>query len=843
MRFANLRGLRWRIDLGILPCSASASVEELRRVAADSRRRYASLRRRLLIDPHALKDGNKSPDLAKDNPLSQSPDSTWGRFFQNAELEKMVDQDLSRLYPEHSGYFQIPACQAVLRRILLLWCLRHPEYGYRQGMHELLAPLLYVLHVDLQHLSQVQEQHGKYFNDEFDETSRDQASNCRFPKGTDGNVGSDDEGSEESPSKVGNLDELDPDTRDLILLTDAYGAEGELGVMVSERFMEHDAYCMFDNLMNGAHGVVAMADFFSPSPASGSSTAVPPVIEASSALYHLLSYVDSSLYSHLVELGVEPQYFALRWLRVLFGREFSLDDLLVIWDELFSSSNNTCVEDHMDYSFKILCSPRGAFISAMAVSMLLHVRSQLFATENATSCLQRLLNFPKSIDVKNLIEKARSLQALALDIHIQPSSSHGSPTKNKPAHRRVQSLSSASASPQRPLFPIPESYWEEKWRVLHEEEELKKGSHSEKVSGGALKGLLVEKFGLSRTESDPFSAKSGKKAAQSSARRKLLDDLVQEVVSAADHSKQECLNDPHFSSNKEISLRPDIGVGKHFPDGPSYQNIIGRTSEVDSDVALSKPECDRDLDISQSNRSIDVGKHSPDEPACQNITVRTLDCTAEETCLSGENSTNLSTVTSPHSMGNDDENESEKSSVFSNSFIVENDEEIVHHVEEPCGNNCENSLKHSEAASADKLRPDMDVAVKPEVLSKERKPLSGKFQWFRKFGRGSGDANMEKGGSVESQITSTAGNVSKEAGRSTPDRNSSEESRRAEVGDKKVMGTMKNLRQSMLENIQVIESIFQQDRDHEGKILGGGQIAAMSALKELRKISDSLSEV
>jgi hypothetical protein len=45
----------------------------------------------------------------------------------------MVDQDLSRLYPEHGNYFQTKGCQGILRRILLLWCLRHPECGYRQG--------------------------------------------------------------------------------------------------------------------------------------------------------------------------------------------------------------------------------------------------------------------------------------------------------------------------------------------------------------------------------------------------------------------------------------------------------------------------------------------------------------------------------------------------------------------------------------------------------------------------------------------------------------------------------------------------------------------------------------
>ena len=38
-RFENLRGVQWRIDLGILPSPSSSSVDDLRRVTAESRRR------------------------------------------------------------------------------------------------------------------------------------------------------------------------------------------------------------------------------------------------------------------------------------------------------------------------------------------------------------------------------------------------------------------------------------------------------------------------------------------------------------------------------------------------------------------------------------------------------------------------------------------------------------------------------------------------------------------------------------------------------------------------------------------------------------------------------------
>ncbi|XP_074591746.1 uncharacterized protein LOC141847588 [Curcuma longa] len=495
-RFSDLRGVRWRIDLGVLPSSSSSSIVDLRRVAADSRRRYANLRRRLIVDPHLSKDDLGSPDLAKDNPLSQSPDSIWSCYFRNAELEKMLDQDLSRLYPDEESYFQTTTCQTMLRRILLLWCLIHPECGYRQGMHELLAPLLYVLNVDLQYLSHVRGQYEDHFNDEFQGVSLPEtalSATYRFEKIMNRNIGTDLDGSTQGKTaKLRSLDELDPETRDIFLMSDAYGAEGELGIILSEKFMEHDAYCMFDILMNDAHGVVAMAEFFSPSPAIGSSTGLPPIIEAASAIYQLLATIDSSLHSHLAELGVEPQYFAMRWMRVLFGREFSLEDLLIMWDEIFSYSNNICFPDKVneaEFRCRILCSPRGAFILAMAVSVLLHLRSSLLATDFATACLQRLLNIPEDLNVNKLIEKAKSLHALALDLVFSCSSQGGSSRYSREARRGHSQLS--------------DSYWEEKWRLMYAAEELKKGNSATTTSSDKEKEEVVRKLSLSRTGSGP----------------------------------------------------------------------------------------------------------------------------------------------------------------------------------------------------------------------------------------------------------------------------------------------------------------------------------------------------
>ncbi|XVF19020.1 hypothetical protein REPUB_Repub11eG0074600 [Reevesia pubescens] len=709
----------------------------------------------------------------------------------------MVDQDLSRLYPEHGSYFQTRGCQGMLRRILLLWCLRHPECGYRQGMHELLAPLLYVLHVDVERLSEVRKLYEDHFIDKFDGLSfeeNDVTYNFDFKKFLD--AMEDEIGSQGNSKKVGSLDELDPEIKTTVLLSDAYGAEGELGIVLSEKFMEHDAYCMFDALISGAHGSVAMADFFAPSPAAESHSGLPPIIEASAALYHFLSIVDSSLHSHLVELGVEPQYFALRWLRVLFGREFSLQDLLVVWDEIFTANNSPLDKDSKDdesYSFKILNSQRGALIASMAVSMILYLRSSLLATENPTSCLQRLLNFPEKINLKKLIAKAKSLQILALDSNISSLSSTfvGADNGSKSAVVSGHNLSSGPVSPKTPLSLVPDSYWEEKWRVLHKEEELREDSLGKQTPSGKKRWSEKVKMSLSKTKSDPSPARAKNCKKGHTVRRSLLEDLSRQLGLVEDAEKGGCFE----ASNSE------------------------------------------------DHHSIEFQVEG------QNGTNKESICTAEERCESGsgtvvseENSSIFSERETPGSDTNDHENDTEKSSVASNLSIDENDDHKQSNPED-------SPLPVSLPPEDDSLNylHENESSGKMVLATKEQRHLSGRFQWFWKFGRNTiSEETSDKGGIHETAKSPNHDSKSNTADSSTAgaSRNSSYTSK----GD--AVDTLKNLGQSMLEHIQVLESVFQQDCGQVGSLdnfsknilVGKGQVTAMTALKELRKISNLLSE-
>ncbi|KZV49007.1 hypothetical protein F511_09603 [Dorcoceras hygrometricum] len=788
-RFENFRGIRWRMDLGILPSSRTASIDDLRRVTANSRRRYASLRRKLLVDPHVVKDGGVSPDLVMDNPLSQNPDSMWGRFFRNAELERMLDQDLTRLYNERGSYFQTSACQGMLRRILLLWCLKNPEYGYRQGMHELLAPLMYVLHVDVKRLLEVRKLFVDHFADKFDGLTfhEDDTYNFDFNKFSESVEYKN--GLENSSVKANGLTELDPEIQTTVLLGDAYGAEGELGVVLSEKFMEHDAYSMFDALMCGADGAVAMAEFFSPSPFVNSHTGFPRVIEASAALYHLLSIADSSLHSHLVELGVEPQYFTLRWLRVLFGREFSLKSLLVIWDEIFSRENtkpNKAAGLDVESNFGVLSSHRGAFISAFAVSMVLYLRSSLLATENATACLQRLLNFPDDINLVKLVTKAASLQALALALNVNSQQiQYDFLSGRKSVVVRGHSLSLDLSSPRTPWKMVHESYWEEQWRVLHKEEESKKSDSGKQVVKSKKGWSERVRLRLSRTESDPSPSIEceSAKSVKPSVNRSLLEVLARELVS---------------NEEKESIRSDEVTV---------HQNLVETTGQNTTDQKL---------------RSAFSG------------------------AASEGNSSDYLEPQSPIHGGGDQENEQDRSSVASNSSVDEND--VKTNDPELCGMNSSLPVSDPPTCCSPNFKQTEDSIEKSATGAKQIKLLSGKFPWLWKFGRNEDVGVLQRPPPPEVAKTSNSANSGqeRESGSVMADGyDGSCSSSHGDTVEQNVMVSLRNLGQSMLENIQMIESALQLDQLGSPENLNGfsseGRVKATVALNELRNIGNLLS--
>ncbi len=137
----------------------------------------------------------------------------------------------------------------------------------------------------------------------------------------------------------------------------------ELALLADTQFLEHDAFALFSLLIH------EMLPFYTagsntsaacnPTTPAGSGSArggaggagaggggeesgTPSVLSVKlNSIHHvLLKAVDPPLYDHLQTHEVLPQLYLLRWIRVLFAREFEQPDTcLAIWDWLFAAAS------------------------------------------------------------------------------------------------------------------------------------------------------------------------------------------------------------------------------------------------------------------------------------------------------------------------------------------------------------------------------------------------------------------------------------------------------------------------------------------------------------------------
>lgn len=251
----------------------------------------------------------------------------------------MIEQDVTRTFPEMQ-YFQQENVRKILTDVLFCYARENEQLLYKQGMHELLAPIVFILHCDHQAFSHASEA--------------------------------------AQPSE-------------------------EMKVLLNPEYLEHDAYAMFTRLMKTAehwfstfeHDSQKEKDvMITPMPFArpqdlGPSIAI--VTKVNQIQDQLLKKHDIELYMHLNRLEIAPQIYGLRWVRLLFGREFPLQDLLVVWDALFADSITLNL---VDYIF---------------VAMLLYIRDALISS-NYQTCLGLLMHYPPIGDVHSLILRALFLR-------------------------------------------------------------------------------------------------------------------------------------------------------------------------------------------------------------------------------------------------------------------------------------------------------------------------------------------------------------------------------------------------------------------------------------------------
>ena len=234
-------------------------------------------------------------------------------------------------------YFRQPTTQTMLLDILFIWSRLNSDVGYRQGMHEVLAPVVWAVERD----------------------AVDPLSISRS-----------------------NLSE------DEKVMLNVFSADD----------IEHDSFTIFASIMKQLKSAFAATSSKGEGKGHKYSTSMssePEIVARSRDIIHKqLAAVDPQLAAHLTELDIAPQIFLMRWIRLLFGREFPFDQCMELWDTLVSEEmSQDCID--------LTC-----------VSMLLRIRWQLVKTDynNALSVLLHYPSLPTGQYPVSLAEDALKLR-------------------------------------------------------------------------------------------------------------------------------------------------------------------------------------------------------------------------------------------------------------------------------------------------------------------------------------------------------------------------------------------------------------------------------------------------
>ncbi|KAI1103763.1 RabGAP/TBC [Jackrogersella minutella] len=300
------RSICWKTFL----LNQTADITSWSHAILESRSTYSSLRDhflRYIKHPEHL-------TTASCDPLADDADSPWNTLRHDEVLRAEILQDVQRL-PDEPFYHQ-PHVQTLILDVLFVYCKLNPDIGgYRQGMHELLAPIVYV---------------------------------------------------------------VDQDAIDPVDVTPDTSADPRMVEMLDASFIEHDAFAIFSRVMDHAKSFYEVGEPTTNAPPTTPSqrSSTSSIVDKSQYIHEVCLFkVDPELSTHLKNIEILPQVFLIRWIRLLFSREFPFDEMLVLWDTLFS----------VDPSFKL--------IDLVCTAMIIRIRWDLLDADY-TVALQLLLKYP-----------------------------------------------------------------------------------------------------------------------------------------------------------------------------------------------------------------------------------------------------------------------------------------------------------------------------------------------------------------------------------------------------------------------------------------------------------------
>ncbi|CEG39602.1 tbc1 domain family member 5 q92609 [Plasmopara halstedii] len=381
-----MRSLVWKVWLDYLP--KNVPFNQWLKIAREKRLGYERKRCQHLLFKNLCAVKQRPEDF-----LTLCETSTNSLLYN-------IYKDVRRTHGE-LPFFRDPFVQCVMIRVLYIYSITHSEISYNQGMGDLLATLLYLLHIEQWPLN---DYSCNVIAKQYD-ASRSSDSNLSARKNyEDGTFSEAYMSCNSENSHCDSFFRSQPFSGSSNHFQQC--CRKAAGYIVREltlsEFIEHDAYLLLEKMM------VRMAGTYCPRISISSQMSEPQIDKPLSSAdqlpvlpldhqmnrvhYQVLSQFDPQTAECLVKLGVEPQIFLLRWIRVLMAREFEMQHVWQIWDAIFSLTPS-------DFSF----------INVLCVAIVLELRDEILAAEDATTVLLCLRNISDHIKGTRLVDSAREL--------------------------------------------------------------------------------------------------------------------------------------------------------------------------------------------------------------------------------------------------------------------------------------------------------------------------------------------------------------------------------------------------------------------------------------------------
>ncbi|CAL8078390.1 unnamed protein product [Calicophoron daubneyi] len=331
---SHFRSLCWRLFLGLLPPDVSHWLLKLTR----QRKRFRGVSFAANRNPRYLN--------RLDHPLSLESSSAWQHHFLSHEIKRRIAQDVDRTFPGVEYFRDEKVCESMIN---ILFCyVENSGFSYKQGMHEILAPVMYTLQCDIRAFQSANE--------------KGQVPGCM----------------QREFSTIFNPDYLE---------ADAFLIFSQIMDTIRLWYVNKDETSDSTNIVEVDETEIMDIPQLFDFPNKSRLITNPGAAYIADIHERLLREKNERLYLHLKRLEISPSLFGLRWIRLLFGHEFPLPGVLRLWDCIFSIGKDFI------------------FVRYIYISMLCCVSAKMLPLD-FSGTLSILMHYPSDVDIPYLIALA-----------------------------------------------------------------------------------------------------------------------------------------------------------------------------------------------------------------------------------------------------------------------------------------------------------------------------------------------------------------------------------------------------------------------------------------------------